>query len=120
MLRRGTLPEAEESLRVGPLEISWAACSASLDGRPLALTTAEFTLLGLLARSRGLPLSYPDVGATSGARPDGYVRDHHRVRLGLPLFGQETLHQVENFFESGFQLSVGRTFVAELLVADGA
>ncbi len=57
VLRRGTLPEAEESLRVGPLEISWATCSASLDGRPLALTTAEFTLLGLLARSRGRVLT---------------------------------------------------------------
>ncbi|HYX25300.1 MAG TPA: response regulator transcription factor [Thermoanaerobaculia bacterium] len=57
VLRRGKPPEAEESLRVGPLEINWAACSASLDGRPLALTTAEFTLLGLLARSRGRVLT---------------------------------------------------------------
>ena len=57
VLRRGTLPETEESLRVGTLEVSWATCSASLDGRPLALTTAEFTLLGLLARNRGRVLT---------------------------------------------------------------
>src|SRR3954471_9376778 len=43
VLRRGSLPDAEESLRIGALEVHWAACSASLDGRPLALTTAEFT-----------------------------------------------------------------------------
>jgi len=53
VLRRGALPEAEESLRVGALEVSWATGSASLDGRPLPLTTAELTLLGLLVRNRG-------------------------------------------------------------------
>ena len=47
---------------------------------PIRPTDAQ--LRDLLARSRGLPLSYPDVGATSGAPPAGYVRDHHRVRLG--------------------------------------
>ncbi len=44
----------------------------------------------LLARGRGLPLSYPDVGATSGAPPAGYRRDHHRGRLGAgpEVFGR--------------------------------
>jgi len=57
VLRRGALQEAEESVRVGALEVSWASCSASLDGRPLALTTAEFALLGLLVRNRGRVLT---------------------------------------------------------------
>jgi DNA-binding response OmpR family regulator len=57
VLRRGTAPLPEESLRVGALEVSWATCSARLDGRPLALTTAEFELLGLLVRNRGRVLS---------------------------------------------------------------
>ncbi len=57
VLRRGAPPEAEENLRLGPLELSWASCSATLDGRPLVLTTAEFTLLGLLARNRGRVLT---------------------------------------------------------------
>jgi len=56
VLRRGATPE-EESLRIGALEVSWAACSATLAGRPLALTTAEFALLGLLVRRRGRVLS---------------------------------------------------------------
>jgi DNA-binding response OmpR family regulator len=56
VLRRGATPE-EESLRIGALEVSWAACSATLAGRPLVLTTAEFALLGLLVRSRGRVLS---------------------------------------------------------------
>ncbi len=57
VLRRGTLPEAGETLRIGALEVSWASCSASLDGRPLSLTTAEFSLLGLLVRNRGRVLT---------------------------------------------------------------
>jgi DNA-binding response OmpR family regulator len=57
VLRRGTAPVEEESVRAGALEVSWATCSATLAGRPLALTTAEFALLGLLVRSRGRVLS---------------------------------------------------------------
>jgi DNA-binding response OmpR family regulator len=57
VLRRGTPAESEEVLRAGALEIRWAARSARLDGRPLDLTTAEFELLGLLARNRGRVLS---------------------------------------------------------------
>jgi len=60
VLRRGAAASgdgAEEILRLGPLEVSWASCAASLDGRPLALTTAEFSLLGLLVRNRGRVLT---------------------------------------------------------------
>jgi uncharacterized protein (UPF0548 family) len=42
----------------------------------------EVQLRDLLARSRELPLSYAEVGATAGTPPVGFVRDHHRVRLG--------------------------------------
>ena len=57
VLRRGAPETDEESVRAGSLEVSWATCSATLAGRPLALTTAEFALLGLLVRSRGRVLS---------------------------------------------------------------
>jgi DNA-binding response OmpR family regulator len=57
VLRRGAASAGEESLRAGALEVSWATCSARLEGRPLALTTAEFELLGLLMRNRGRVLS---------------------------------------------------------------
>jgi DNA-binding response OmpR family regulator len=57
VLRRGTPAAGEDSLRVGGLEVSWATCSARLHGRPLALTTAEFALLGLLVRHRGRVLT---------------------------------------------------------------
>jgi DNA-binding response OmpR family regulator len=57
VLRRGAPEMDEESVRAGALEVSWATCSATLAGRPLALTTAEFALLGLLVRSRGRVLS---------------------------------------------------------------
>ncbi len=57
VLRRGASAASEEIVRIGALEVSWTTCSARLDGRPLALTTAEFELLGLLVRSRGRVLS---------------------------------------------------------------
>jgi DNA-binding response OmpR family regulator len=57
VLRRGAPAVVDESVRVGSLEVSWATCSARLAGRPLALTTAEFELLGLLVRNRGRVLS---------------------------------------------------------------
>jgi DNA-binding response OmpR family regulator len=56
VLRRGS-HQGEEAVRVGPLEMNWATQSASLDGRPLPLTTAEFELLGLLVRNRGRVLT---------------------------------------------------------------
>lgn len=52
VLRRST-HEEKEIARVGPLEVNWTNRSASLSGRALALTAAEFELLGLLMRNRG-------------------------------------------------------------------
>jgi DNA-binding response OmpR family regulator len=57
VLRRGASVDAEESIRVGPLEMNWTTCSARLDGHLLSLTSAEFELLGLLVRYRGRVLS---------------------------------------------------------------
>jgi DNA-binding response OmpR family regulator len=56
VLRRGTR-EREEIVRAGPLEVNWRTRSASLNGRALAPTSAEFELLGLLVRNRGRVLS---------------------------------------------------------------
>src|SRR5262249_34976711 len=56
VLRRGHA-ESDELTRSGPVEINWSSRSASLEGRQLVLTSAEFELLGLLVRSRGRVLS---------------------------------------------------------------
>jgi DNA-binding response OmpR family regulator len=56
VLRRGARDQ-EDIVRVGPLEVNWTTRSAALSGRTLALTTAEFELLGLLVKSRGRVLS---------------------------------------------------------------
>ena len=56
VLRRGHA-ESDERTRSGPIDINWSTRSATLDGRPLVLTSAEFELLGLLVRSRGRVLS---------------------------------------------------------------
>jgi DNA-binding response OmpR family regulator len=53
VLRRGAAQkETAETVRVGTLEVNWDAHTAHLDGRPLDLTIAEFTLLGLFVRNR--------------------------------------------------------------------
>jgi DNA-binding response OmpR family regulator len=57
VLRRGAGVEMEESVRYGELEVSWTSRAARLEGQDLALTTAEFELLGLLVRNRGRILS---------------------------------------------------------------
>jgi DNA-binding response OmpR family regulator len=57
VLRRGAKDDREETLKVGALEVSWATRSARLAGQDLALTTAEFELLGLLVRNRGRVLT---------------------------------------------------------------
>lgn len=55
VLRRGA-PD-DETQRFGAMVVNWATREASLEGRPLVLTTAEFELLALLARSRGRVLT---------------------------------------------------------------
>jgi DNA-binding response OmpR family regulator len=57
VVRRARGPGPEERVRVGELELDGAARTATLRGRCLVLTTAEYELLALLARSRGRVLS---------------------------------------------------------------
>ena len=52
VLRRGGQDD-DETARVGALDVNWTTRSALMHGRPLALTTAEFELLGFLVRNRG-------------------------------------------------------------------
>lgn len=56
VLRRGTQGEAE-IVRAGRVLVDFTTRSASVDGRALTLTSAEFELLGFLARNRGRVLS---------------------------------------------------------------
>lgn len=56
VLRRGTRDESEV-LRLGALELNWTTRSVRLAQRELELTTAEFELLGYLARNRGRVMS---------------------------------------------------------------
>jgi len=56
VLRRGA-GDAGEVVRSGSLELDWTRRSVCLSGTAIALTTAEFELLGLLVRNRGRILS---------------------------------------------------------------
>jgi DNA-binding response OmpR family regulator len=57
ILRRGVQVDAEGSMQIGPLNVSWETRSAHLNGNDLGLTTAEFELLALLVRNRGRVLT---------------------------------------------------------------
>jgi len=57
ILRRGQGGDNRERVRVGDLDLNWAIRSAQVRGRDLALTNAEFEVLGLLVRNRGRVLS---------------------------------------------------------------
>jgi DNA-binding response OmpR family regulator len=74
VLRRGA-HESEEIVRMGPLEVNWTSRSASLNGRTLALTTAEFEVLGFLLRNRGRVLSRDRImEALRGTDAEAYDR----------------------------------------------
>lgn len=47
----------DEAVTIGPFDINFSARTVRRDGRPLALSSREFALLGALARSPGRPLS---------------------------------------------------------------
>jgi DNA-binding response OmpR family regulator len=57
ILRRGANVDAEDSVQIGALNVSWETRSAHLNGKDLGLTTAEFELLGLLVQNRGRVLT---------------------------------------------------------------
>src|SRR5206468_11324483 len=56
VLRRGRKDDADV-VHVGALDMNWTTRTARLNSRPLALTTAEFELLGFLVRNRGRVVS---------------------------------------------------------------
>ena len=49
--------DATDIVRAGAVEVNWTTRAARVHGRELALTTAEFELLGFLVRNRGKVLS---------------------------------------------------------------
>ena len=81
---RGTLGPPREVIRVGDLELSARDYSATLAGRPLGLTTAEFMLLRVLAERAGRVFSREQLlDLTKGSPDDAFDRsiDAHISRL---------------------------------------
>ncbi len=81
---RGTLGPPRDTIRVGPLELSPRDWSATLDGKPLALTTTEFVLLRVLAERAGRVLSREQLlDLTKGSAEEAFDRsiDAHVSRL---------------------------------------
>jgi DNA-binding response OmpR family regulator len=74
VLRRGSGEEVEV-VRVGSVEVNWTTRTARHDGRELALTTAEFELLGFLVRNSGRVLSRERIiEGTHGINWEAYDR----------------------------------------------
>jgi DNA-binding response OmpR family regulator len=81
---RGALGPPRELIRVGELELSARDYSATLSGRPLALTTAEFVLLRVLGERAGRVLSREQLlDLTKGSADEAFDRsiDAHISRL---------------------------------------
>lgn len=81
---RGTLGPPRKSIRVGRVELSPPDYSATLGGRPLALTTTEFELLRALAERPGRVLSREQLlDLTKGSADEAFDRsiDAHVSRL---------------------------------------
>jgi DNA-binding response OmpR family regulator len=75
VLRRTDAAAPAEILRGGAVEMHLASRRATLDGRELALTTAEFALLALLLRQRGRVLTRERIlDETRGVDWDAYDR----------------------------------------------
>ncbi len=74
VLRRGT-EDGTEVIRAGAVEVNWTTRSATRDGRPVDLTTAELELLGFLVRHRGRVLSRDRIiEGTRGINWEAYDR----------------------------------------------
>ena len=58
----------------------------------------------LIAAQRNLPFSYPEVGATRTAPPQGYTVDHNRVKLGV---GKECFERAVKAIRSWKQFDLG-------------
>jgi two-component system OmpR family response regulator len=85
---RGTLGPPRETIRVGALEVSPREYAATLDGRPLKLTTSEFVLLRVLAERAGRVLSREQLlDLTKGSADEAFDRsiDAHISRLRQKL-----------------------------------
>lgn len=81
---RGRLTPAGGVLRVGRLELRPSEFAASLDGRPLPLTTAEFNLLRAFAERPGRVLTRDQLlDLTKGSADEAFDRsiDAHISRL---------------------------------------
>ncbi len=86
--RRGQAGPRSARIEVGPLVVDTSAMSASLDGRPLALTTQEFNLLRVLAERSGRVLGREQLlQLLHGAADEAFDRsiDVHISRLRQKL-----------------------------------
>ena len=86
--RGGAGPRAARAIRVGPLVIEPGAMTASIDGRPVALTSYEFTLLRVLAERAGRVLSREQLlDLAKGTTEESFDRsiDVHISRLRAKL-----------------------------------
>jgi two-component system phosphate regulon response regulator OmpR len=94
VLRRTAPSEQSERIRIGNLDVNWSKRSVSIEGRDLALTSAEFELLGVLVRNRGRILSRNRImDQTRGVDWDAFDRsiDVHISRLRQKL-GDDPRH----------------------------
>jgi len=108
---RGTVGPPREVLRVGRLELWPRDFTASLDGEPLRLTTAEFVLLRVFAERSGRVLTREQLlDLTKGSSDEAFDRsiDAHISRLRAKL-GDDPKHPrlLKTVRGAGYLLAAG-------------
>jgi DNA-binding response OmpR family regulator len=97
------------SLSAGDISIDTAAHEAWADGKPLELTTVEFTLLESLIRNAGQTLTreyLTGVALGRGLGPFDRTIDVHISNLRKKLDGQSGLQRIKTIRGSGYLLAV--------------
>ncbi|SMB79182.1 response regulator [Deinococcus hopiensis] len=110
VLRRSSaaLQDGEPPLRVGPLEVDRRAVVARVDGRPLALTPAEFRLLAHLAEAPGRAFTREDLLAAALPDSDALERvvDAHLASVRRKLDGSGAAGLLRTVRGVGYRLEV--------------
>jgi len=113
VLRRLPGERGPEEISFGPINVNFLRREASLEGRPLNLTSAEFKLLGILVREPGRVFSRPElIEKALGFNFEGFDRtiDVHILNLRRKLEPDPRRPSyIKTVYGAGYKLSGGES-----------
>jgi two-component system alkaline phosphatase synthesis response regulator PhoP len=113
VLRRLPGERGPEEISFGPINVNFLRREASLEGRPLNLTSAEFKLLGILVREPGRVFSRPElIEKALGFNFEGFDRtiDVHILNLRRKLEPDPRRPSyIKTIYGAGYKLAGGES-----------